>query len=1361
MATEIGRLVAVIDGDVTGLRRAVNDATKTLQGAGATMSQAGRALTMGLTLPIIGIGAVAAKASIDFESAFAGVRKTVDATEEQFTLLRQSIRDMAKEMPASANEIARVAQAAGALGVERENIMRFTETMIKLGEATDDLSAEQAAVTMAQFANILELTQDEIETAANALVHLGNNGASTEGQILEMSQRIAGAAKIAGLSATDVLAFANALSSIGIEADAGGSSISKVFQTLHEAVLTGNDDLETFAATAGMAVGDFAKLFREDAAEATVRFIEGLDRIQDAGGNVYEVLDLLELTDIRVARALLGAAGAGDLFRQSLKDSADAVRENNALDVEYNERLKTTASQLQLLKNQLTDVAITLGDALVPAMMEAIRAAQPLFDIIKLLAEGFANLPKPIQTSIVAFAGIVAILGPLLMIIGSMSSGVAALIKVMAFLGFITPGATISLGGLAAGFGALTLAALPWIVLGLAIGAGLYLLIKNFDAVSAAVTHTATVVKDFLIGAFNTVLGFLSGNWREVATLIAGPFAPLVALATDAFGVRSALINAFREVVSFLGTIPGQIANALGSLGNLLYNAGAALVTGLWRGMSDVAGNMIGWVVDLANKIVGVFNKVLGIFSPSKVMRKVGEQTMEGLAQGLEGGFETSVSSAIQSTASGVSDELQKYLDMYVSGVSLPALAEGDPLNIEATKKLLELDPSAYGDPSKVGSFEKTIAALAAALKLKKTAKNAPGPGMVQAEDGSWVPASFYSKSARQQVNLGGGGNKGEPTGGMVMAEDGSWVPLSFYGKAAGNLRQIIDLTGSSASEAGESLTSMAKTPLEPLKKLKSTIADVTTTVEDGSKASKSFFDRVDTTPVKKLKESIVEVTEASDDADTSITDTQDTLAQDWSAPSVEDLVSSIDKIGPAAEESIPSLEAAGLSGRNAFQEIGHAATGLGGVVGRAFKSLNNVDLGVDEWLGRAFTDAFKFLEGANLGNKLVAAFGSLNDVDLGVDEWVGRAFENATSAAGTGISNLVSFIGTNFTAENLGRATAWFLLWPVELFQQAFNAVVPVLSQFFGSTLPTFFMETLPGLATSAANLGMGIMSGMASGIRSGTLAISTFFTVELPGMISGAAVSTAGAASSLGISIGNAIGTALHSTAGTIRGFFMETLPGFISEASSFVGNAAVSLGASIISGIGRGVTEAWETIIGIPGAVATAISDGFDAYKDFWINIGKAIVSGISSGISDLAGEVAKQFGSFLGGLVNEAKKILEWRSPSKVFIEAGQSIVDGLSQGLEGMKGVDIGLSSLISDAQHTINSASLQNFSAPRLPSSLWQEMAQPVAAQPGQGLTIQAYDTVVNNYDEMQDVDKAMADFAFAAAAQLRYRGVM
>lgn len=320
-------------------------------------------------------------AAIEWESAFAGVRKTVNGTEAELAGLEAGLRALSTEIPTSAVELASIAEAAGQLGVSTGGILEFTETMAMLGETTN-LSATDAATQLARLSNIMGTSEDDIDRLGSVIVDLGNNSATTEREIVELAMRIAGAGVQVGLSEGEVLAFAAALSSVGISAEAGGTSISRVFLQMQQAARQGGAELEVFAEIAGQSTTEFARAFEDDAAGATVAFIEGLGDIQDAGGDVVGALDLLELGEIRVRDTLLRSSSASDVLNDSLGRQATAWADNTALADEAAQRFSTTESRMQIVANKATDVAVSLGDTLGPAVDLTIGKVSELIDTL-------------------------------------------------------------------------------------------------------------------------------------------------------------------------------------------------------------------------------------------------------------------------------------------------------------------------------------------------------------------------------------------------------------------------------------------------------------------------------------------------------------------------------------------------------------------------------------------------------------------------------------------------------------------------------------------------------------------------------------------------------------------------------------------------------------------------------------------------------------------------------------------------------------------------------------------------------------------------------------------------------------------
>ena len=416
---------------------------------GDNISSFGGKLTTGLTAPLVASVGLITKAAIDYESAFAGVKKTVDETATvSYQKLSDGIRQMAKELPASAVEIANVAEVAGQLGIKTEDILSFSRTMIDMGESTN-LSAEEAATAIAKIANIMGLTSDEYSRFGAAVVDLGNNFATTEKDIVEMTNRLAAGGKLAGLSTADILGLATAMSSVGIEAEAGGTAMTQTLTAIGNAVsLTGKgaaDDLNLIAKTAGMTSEEFQQAWKEKPVVALQSFIKGLQEAQNKGVNMNAILMQLGMTGVRQSNMLKSLALASDKMGQAVDRSNKAWKENTALTNEANKRYETTESQLKMFKNQVTDLAIEFGGPLLKALREGLKAGKPWIETLAKMAKQFSSMSEEQQRNILKWGALAAGAGPALTILGK---GLGIIGNLTKALGWLTKGTGKTVGGL-------------------------------------------------------------------------------------------------------------------------------------------------------------------------------------------------------------------------------------------------------------------------------------------------------------------------------------------------------------------------------------------------------------------------------------------------------------------------------------------------------------------------------------------------------------------------------------------------------------------------------------------------------------------------------------------------------------------------------------------------------------------------------------------------------------------------------------------------------------------------------------------------------------------------------------------------
>ena len=410
-------------GKLADVAQRFNDVGGRVQAFGQKMSEFGDGLskmTAGLSTGMY----LAGKAAIDFESSFAGVVKTVNGSPEQLNRIRQGFLDLSTQIPVSANELAKIGEVAGQLGIKTENILDFTKTIADLG-ATTNLSAEEGATSLAQFMAVMGTSQGNIRNLGSSIVELGNNFATNERSIVEMAQRLSGMGKQTNMAEADVLGLAAALSTVGIEAEAGGSAMTQVMNKMQNAVASGGDGLQKFASAAGVSANEFANAFRTRPVEALQMLLKGLDEVKENGGNVNEVLAGLGITGIREADAIKRLAGAlnGDSGLGKALDIANkGWKENNALTKEASIRYQTSASKLKMAKNEIQKMAIEMGSQLLPKLAQALTASKPLVNSLGNMMLWFSKLPTAVQLATLGF-------GPFMSVLGRMTTGIGSGVK--------------------------------------------------------------------------------------------------------------------------------------------------------------------------------------------------------------------------------------------------------------------------------------------------------------------------------------------------------------------------------------------------------------------------------------------------------------------------------------------------------------------------------------------------------------------------------------------------------------------------------------------------------------------------------------------------------------------------------------------------------------------------------------------------------------------------------------------------------------------------------------------------------------------------------------------------------------------
>lgn len=578
-----GDVVWDIRGDLSDINAAMVQAEQNIQKSfGKAATYVGAAMTA-IGFAIEGALLLSANAAMAWESAFTGVRKTVDGTEEEMAALSEGIIDLSKRIPVAATELAAFAEIGGQMGVPRDAILAFTETIAILGETTN-LAGEEGAAMLAQFATVAQIPQDEYSNIAAALVALGNAGSSTEKDIMAMSQRLAAAGTIAGLSGPEIMGIANAMSSVGIEAEAGGTAFSKIFVDMKKSVETGKGNLQTFAEVAGVTAQQFAESFNTDPASAIVSFIQGLAAIEESGGSLFQILDELDYKEVRLGNATLSATMAANMFADSVKLGSTAFVENNAHLEEAEKRFATTESIIQMTKNSFFALAEAIGKVMLPSIQFMNQQVQQVLALFEKWAKDNPQLTQVLVILAGVLGGVLLAVGSMLILLGPLAAGFA-----------VVSGATVVLGA-------------KIIAIGAILGVAAYAAYQLFEAWGGFPR-----LMEMINGVLASAKEYINRNWEQITRIFdtaRGAVGKIIEALASVIGiVFKAILTVMGASFSEIGEGWMTVAGATGEGAGTVLDFIEGMVTKgaeLFTNFANIFIGFTGWLEDHW----GVFAKI-------------------------------------------------------------------------------------------------------------------------------------------------------------------------------------------------------------------------------------------------------------------------------------------------------------------------------------------------------------------------------------------------------------------------------------------------------------------------------------------------------------------------------------------------------------------------------------------------------------------------------------------------------------------------------------------------------------------------------------------------------------------------------
>ena len=330
-----------------------------------------------VSLGAAAVVAGAIKGSLDsfaqFERRLIAVGKTTNIAGAELAALGQSVRELSRDLPVSASRLLDIAKSAGQVGVEgSENILRFTETVGKLGLASD-LSGEQAAISLTRILTVSGTAISEVDRLGSTIVQLGNNFAATESEIAKVATRVARSTSQFDVSAAQVLGISTALKAVGVQAESGGTQIGFAFQAINDALRNGGEEMELLRQITGR-TGDALRedFFNGKSARVFQDFVNGLGKIHAANGDVTASLSAMGLEGSQAKEVFGTLATRTDLLGDALSQGNREWDSNIALNKEAAIASESFSAQLQLVKNAGDEAASAVGAIIAPAALEGL-----------------------------------------------------------------------------------------------------------------------------------------------------------------------------------------------------------------------------------------------------------------------------------------------------------------------------------------------------------------------------------------------------------------------------------------------------------------------------------------------------------------------------------------------------------------------------------------------------------------------------------------------------------------------------------------------------------------------------------------------------------------------------------------------------------------------------------------------------------------------------------------------------------------------------------------------------------------------------------------------------------------------------